>query len=156
MTAISRMKTPKVHKDIPKEQKIDYMACVAEFHKRFGVPEMPCPMLPSVERQLLRLRLIQEEYWEFVDGMRKENLVDIADALGDLMYVIIGAALEFGIPFDDVFREIHRSNMTKIWPDGSIRYREDGKVLKPETYSPAEVAGVLTAFANRKNEDGKA
>jgi predicted HAD superfamily Cof-like phosphohydrolase len=91
--------------------------------------------------------LIREEWEEFAEASRVCDVTGAADALADLLYVVYGAALEWGIPLDDVFVEVHRSNMSKVWPDGTVHYREDGKVLKPPTYSPADVAKVLKISA---------
>lgn len=102
-----------------------------------------------MERRLLRLDLIHEEVSELDQAMRRGDMISIADGMGDVIYVVIGAALEYGIPIDAVFREIHRSNMTKVWADGSVHRRIDGKILKPETYSPADLRGVLYAHGMR-------
>ncbi len=88
------------------------------------------------ELQDLRLKLIMEEAHELEDALAAQNLVAVADALGDLAYVTFGAALTFGIDLDEVIAEIHRSNMTKLGPDGRPILRDDGKVLKGSNYSP--------------------
>lgn len=119
-------------------------AMVREFHEKFGVPVLDTPTLPSVERRNLRIELIREEFIEeFIPAVEGGDIVEIADALADMEYVIHGAALEFGIPLDAVIAEVHRSNMTKVWPDGTVHRREDGKILKPPTYSRADVVSVL-------------
>jgi len=91
----------------------------------------------------LRVKLIDEEATEFRDAAAARDLVGMADAIGDLLYVVLGAAVAMGIDSEAVFAEVHRSNMTKLWPDGTVHRREDGKVLKPPTYSPADIKGVL-------------
>lgn len=116
-----------------------------EWHHKFSVPIKDSPQYPGEKRAMLRAELITEESQEFASACLEGNLVEMADALGDLLYVVIGAALECGIPADAVLAEVHRSNMTKVWADGTVHYREDGKVLKPPTYSRADVAGVLRA-----------
>lgn len=88
-------------------------------------------------------RLLAEEVAEFRDAVAGQNLRDVADALGDILYVAYQAAASYGIPIDAVFREVHRSNLTKVGPDGAVAYRDDGKVLKPPSYSPPDIAGVL-------------
>lgn len=103
------------------------------------------PGIPTKDRVELREKLIREEFEEFLIASAEGNLVEVADALADLKYVIDGTALEYGIPLDVVSTEVHRSNMSKLWPDGKPRYREDGKMLKPPTYSKADVAGILDA-----------
>ena len=114
-----------------------------EWHDKFGVPNISTPCCPTADRRELRIRLINEEAEEFEKASLERDVVEAADALADLLYVVYGAALEWGIPIDAVFDEVHRSNMTKVWPDGTVHYREDGKVLKPPTYSPANIAAIL-------------
>jgi predicted HAD superfamily Cof-like phosphohydrolase len=114
-----------------------------EWHQKFDVPILDTPRFPGPDRAELRVKLIMEEALEFQEAAANEDLVEMADALADLLYVTYGAALECGIPLDAVFDEVHRSNMTKVWPDGTVHYRHDGKVLKPPTYSPADIALVL-------------
>ena len=117
---------------------------VEEFHRVFGLPIIEKPSLAPEERYRLRYSLIFEELCEFADAIRDEDIVAVADALGDLIYVVIGAALEYGIPLDDVVDEIHRSNMSKLDENGKPIYREsDGKVLKGENYSPPNLEEVL-------------
>ena len=116
---------------------------VKKFHEVFGLPIHHSPLIPDQDRIELRLRLIREEFDELTGATYAHDLVEIADALGDLLYVIQGMALEFGIPLDLVLAEIHRSNMTKLWPDGKPHTRADGKILKPKDYSPANIAEVL-------------
>ena len=126
-----------------------------EWHNTFGVPILDRPQSPPEDRRRLRVDLIREGFLEFCDASGLTELtpqrtywgpgdvIEAADALADLVYVIYGAALEWGIPLDAVFDEVHRSNMTKVWPDGTVHYRDDGKVIKPPTYSPADVALIL-------------
>lgn len=117
-----------------------------EWHTTFGVDILNSPGMPSHDRRKLRLELIREEFEELTEAVEKEDIVEVADALADILYVVHGAALEFGVPLDDVFDEVHRSNMTKVWSDGTVHRREDGKVMKPPTYSPADVRKVLDRF----------
>lgn len=111
---------------------------VREFHARFGVPDLHSPELPE-DRLELREELIREEFNELCAAMRDADLVEVADALMDLIYVTIGAALEFGLPVDELFCEVHRTNMAKV---GGKR-RADGKILKPDGWKPPNIAGVL-------------
>lgn len=122
---------------------MDWVAAVREFHEKFSVPSAEAPTFGRVDRRDLRRALILEEVVEFSEACHDRDLIEMADALADIIYVTIGAAVEFGIPIDRVFAEVHRSNMTKLWPDGKPRYRDDGKVLKPDTYSPANIRGAL-------------
>jgi predicted HAD superfamily Cof-like phosphohydrolase len=119
------------------------LKAVREFHKLFEVPILDKPMIPPMERALLRISLIKEEFDELVGAAQDQDLVEVADALADLLYVVYGTALEYGIPVDAVFDEVHRSNMTKVWADGTVHRRDDGKILKPDTYSPADVKSIL-------------
>lgn len=115
---------------------------VEEFHRTFGhavrdkaealVPEFP-----------LRYELIAEELAEYLKAGYEGDTVGVADALADLLYVVYGAALCHGIPVDDVLEEVHRSNMTKLGPDGKPVIRGDGKFLKGPNYEPPDIEKVL-------------
>ena len=130
---------------------------VREFHERFGVPVETVPTVPSVERRELRMRLIAEEFNELKDafGFRDMgggekwlsdcDLPETADAIADLIYVLIGTAHEFGIPLDDVWNAVQVSNMSKL--GGATR--PDGKILKPEGWKAPDVAGILKAHGWR-------
>lgn len=112
---------------------------VKEFHQAFDLAIREAPGQVSPETAQLRVTLIQEELDELRDAYANENVVDIADALGDLLYVILGAAVSSGIPLGPVFAEIHRSNMSKV---GGTK-NEMGKLIKPPTYSPANLLPIL-------------
>lgn len=117
---------------------------VAEFHRRFELPVSSRPRRvtdPTLVQ--LRIDLLVEEIGEFTEASASADIVGIADALADIVYVAYGAALTYGIDLDAVIREVHRSNMSKLGPTGSPVRRADGKVLKPSTYSPPDVAGIL-------------
>lgn len=123
---------------------IDAMRKVGHFHHIFGLPSLDKPQIPAVQRKQLRMRLIVEEVVEeLLLAMEKDDLVEIADGIADAVYVIVGAALEYGIPAHLVFQEVHNSNMSKLWPGGEVRRREDGKILKPPTFTPPDIARVL-------------
>jgi len=108
--------------------------------------EQPIGVLPSIpapERVQLRKSLIREEVGEALLGMENEDLVEIADGLADSIVVIVGTALEYGIDLTSVWNEVHRTNMAKF-PGGKIVRREsDGKILKPEGWTPPDIAHVL-------------
>lgn len=89
----------------------------------------------------LQTELFLEEAREFLAAVRANDLVEIADAIADITYVLIGTAIELGIPFDRVFAEVHRSNMTKLIPPVAIR--EDGKIIKGPHYEPPQIALIL-------------
>lgn len=113
---------------------------VRDFMRRAGQNCPPRPQLPQKEIAELRARLIEEELHELKDSFADEDLVQVADAVGDLLYVVLGAAVACGIEIEPIFREIHRSNMSKF-VDG-IR-RSDGKWLKGPSYTPANLAPIL-------------
>ena len=116
---------------------------VGEFHATYGLPIKEEPGHPSPDRIKLRRELISEEYWEYDRAVEKNDLVNVAQELADLLYVVYGAALEYGIPLDEVVAEVHRANMSKLDADGSVLRREDGKVLKGPKYSPPDIEGIL-------------
>lgn len=121
---------------------------VREFHDAFGVPVLPRAQLPAASRRELRIRILREEFEEYNHGELGDDIVEIADALGDMAYIIAGTALEYGIPLDRVLDEIHRANMAKLGPDGKPILRDDGKVIKPKGWQPPDIEralnGVLT------------
>ena len=96
-------------------KKIDALNQVAEFHKTFNAPILETPQIPSEQRCQLRVDLLQEELDELVQSIKDKDLVEIADALCDIQYVLSGAVLEFGLGenFVDLFNEVQRSNMSK-------------------------------------------
>ncbi len=140
---------------------------VAEFHRVYGQPIATTPKVPADDRVKLRLRLIAEEFFELLaacgvwpesrGGVTAEeiicnaidndlgdvDIVEVADALGDIAYVVEGANLEFGIPSAEVLAEIQRSNLSKLGEDGKPIYNEHGKVTKGPNYSPPDIAKVL-------------
>lgn len=116
---------------------------VREFHHAFGLPVHETARIGSAQERKLRFELIEEELGELFDAMNDKDVVEIADALTDLLYVTYGAALVFGIDIDACFDEVHRSNMSKLGEDGQPIYREDGKVLKGPNYNPPELARMI-------------
>jgi predicted HAD superfamily Cof-like phosphohydrolase len=121
------------------------MMSVARFHEAFNLPRLACPSA-EVPEELARLRvdLLAEEADEFADAAARRDLVAIADALADVVYVAYGTAVTYGIDLDAALREVHRSNMSKLDEDGQPVYRDDGKVLKSRRYSPPDIAAVLS------------
>ena len=119
-------------------------AAVAEFHLAFRLPMRELPTV-DIDAALanLRIALLREETEEFVAAAEKGDLIAIADALADIVYVVYGTALTYGIDLDAVLREVHRSNMSKLGEDGKPLLRDDGKVLKSERYFPPDVQAVL-------------
>lgn len=124
---------------------VNVMTCqemVREFHERFDLSVRTEPSLVPYDEGALRYSLIAEELREYDTALAKGDIVEIADALADLAYVVYGAALTHGIDLDAVLREVHRSNMAKLH-NGTVIKREDGKVLKPEGWQPPNIEAVL-------------
>jgi predicted HAD superfamily Cof-like phosphohydrolase len=121
-------------------------AAVAEFHAVFGLPVRRLPAAgidPALAR--LRISLLEEETGEFRAAAENRDLIEIADALADVVWVAYGTALTYGIDLDSVLREVHRSNMSKLDADGRPLLRDDGKVLKSERFFPPDIRAVLDA-----------
>ncbi len=145
---------------------------VAKFHRTFGLPILDEPHVPDPDRCALRVNLLQEELDELKEALEEKDIIEVADALCDLQYVLSGAILEFGLAgrFKSLFDEVQRSNMSKTCKtrdeakatkdfylnqkdiEGQIVSREgeyivyrkgDGKVLKSVNYSPANIAKLL-------------
>ncbi len=153
-------------------EKLDALNQVAEFHRTFGHPVEPNPIIPAEKRCNLRIALLAEELEELKKAIEDKDIVEIADALCDLQYVLSGAVLEFGLgeKFKALFDEVQRSNMSKTCNtleeaeatqkhyketrgfesfieksgDHYLVYRkEDHKTLKSVNYSPADLEGLL-------------
>ena len=116
---------------------------VKEFHEVYGLAISEQPTEPSAEERNLRMALLAEEFAEYVEAETNNDLVEIADALGDMLYIIYGTCVSYGIPINEVFDEIHRSNLSKLGEDGSPIYREDGKVMKGPYYFKPDIRGIL-------------
>lgn len=150
----------------------DSLNSVAIFHRTFQHPILETPQIPNAERCKLRVSLIAEELSELVDAIKANDLVEVADALCDIQYVLAGAILEFGLgeKFNELFNEVQRSNMSKACDTEAdaqatvahyikerntpcyyeekegkfLVYRtEDRKTLKSISYSPANISGIL-------------
>ncbi|GAA4769025.1 MULTISPECIES: nucleoside triphosphate pyrophosphohydrolase family protein [Flavobacterium] len=110
---------------------------VKEFHNAFGlgVQELPTGDLGE-NKNMLRFNLMKEENEEYLEAVQNNDIVEIADALGDMLYILCGTILEHGLQhkIEEVFDEIQRSNMSKLGEDGKPIYREDGKVMKGPNY----------------------
>lgn len=110
---------------------------VHEFHSAFGLGINTLPTGDLGEnKNLLRFNLMKEENEEYLEAVSNNDLVEIADALGDMLYILCGTIIEHGLQdkMEAVFDEIQRSNMSKLGEDGKPIYREDGKVLKGPNY----------------------
>jgi len=119
---------------------------VKQFHSSFGlgISETPKGTLGEAVN-LLRYNLMKEENEEYFEAVQNNDLVEIADALGDMLYILCGTIIEHGLQYkiEEVFDEIQRSNMSKLGADGKPIYREDGKVLKGPDYFKPDFAKIL-------------
>ncbi len=117
----------------------DPFEAVLEFHRAFDVLVGPAPASPDAGVVDLRLKLIKEELAELEAAMAADDLIGIADGLADLLYVVYGTAVSYGMDIRPIFDEVHRSNMAKV---GGAK-REDGKVLKPDGWAAPNLAPLL-------------
>jgi predicted HAD superfamily Cof-like phosphohydrolase len=123
------------------------IAAVEEFHTAFGIANNYTPTVELTEAEMeLRFRLMQEENEEYLEAAKNGDIVEIADALGDQLYILCGTILKHGLQHKiaEVFQEIQRSNMSKLDADGKPIYREDGKVMKSELYFRPDIHTILT------------
>ena len=113
--------------------------CVEEFHRiyKLGNSKKPIGKLKD-GLEKLRFDLMVEENGEYLEAAQKGDVVEVADALGDMLYILCGTIIEHGMQdvIDEVFEEIHRSNLSKLDENGNPIYREDGKVIKGPNYFP--------------------
>jgi predicted HAD superfamily Cof-like phosphohydrolase len=118
------------------------IAAVKEFHTAFGlgISEEPVADLGKAKNKL-RFELMKEENEEYLEAANNNNLTEVADALGDMLYILCGTILEHGMQhkIEEVFDEIQLSNMSKLGADGKPVYREDGKVLKGPGYAKPNI-----------------
>ena len=120
---------------------------VETFHDAFKIPNNYSPTADLSEADIeLRYNLMKEENEEYLEAAKNGDIVEIADALGDQLYILCGTILKHGLQhkIEEVFSEIQRSNMSKLDANGQPIYREDGKVLKSELYFKPDIAAVLT------------
>jgi len=119
---------------------------VHEFHSAFGLGINETPIADiGKDRNMLRFNLMKEENEEYLEAVNNNDLVETADALGDMLYILCGTIIEHGMQhkIDEVFQEIQRSNMSKLGEDGKPIYREDGKVLKGPNYFKPDIKSIL-------------
>ncbi|KQB44272.1 hypothetical protein B6A10_12720 [Flavobacterium sp. L1I52] len=119
---------------------------VKEFHTAFGIGHSEEPIADLGEtKNTLRYHLMKEENEEYLEAVKNNDLVEIADALGDMMYILCGTIIEHGLQdkIEAVFDEIQRSNMSKLGEDGKPIYREDGKVMKGPNYFKPDFSKIL-------------
>ncbi|MGJ8745524.1 hypothetical protein [Polaribacter sp.] len=122
------------------------IAAVTEFHTAFKLNMNKKPIADiGKDRNLLRFNLMKEENEEYLEAAENNDLVEVADALGDMLYILCGTIIEHGMQekIEEVFNEIQRSNMSKLGEDGTPIYREDGKVLKGPNYFKPNISEIL-------------
>ena len=115
-----------------------------EFNEAFEIPGLDEPAIGPQELVELRIKLLTEEVQEYAEAARTGDLVEVLDALADIGYILAGTIINHGMQdiFDEAFDEVHRSNMAKL-VDGKVIRREDGKVMKPEGWTPPQLARYL-------------
>ncbi|MEH6681010.1 MAG: nucleoside triphosphate pyrophosphohydrolase family protein [Sediminicola sp.] len=116
------------------------------FHNSFGLGVSQTMRADlGATKNLLRFNLMDEENREYLEAANNNDLVEVADALGDMLYILCGTILEHGMQYkiEEVFEEIQRSNMSKLDVDGKPIYREDGKVLKGPNYFRPNIGQIL-------------
>jgi len=128
----------------------EQLAKVAEFHKAFKQKDGKWPQPLEQKDYILRHALMKEENNEYLEACEKNSLIEIADALGDQLYILCGTILKHGMQdvIIDVFNEIQASNMSKLGDDGNPILREDGKILKGSGYFRPN----LSKFINQQYE----
>ena len=131
------------------EKKLQFMDCidaVKVFHESFGIKNELDPVSSINESDyVLRYNLMKEENEEYLEAAKEGDLVEIADALGDMLYILCGTILKHGLQhkIEEVFEEIQRSNMSKLDENGKAIYREDGKILKSSLYFKPDIGSIL-------------
>ena len=118
------------------------------FHESFGIENKTRPSSDLSEKVYnLRYNLMKEENDEYLDACEKGDMVEIADALGDMMYILCGTILSHGLQgkIEEIFEEIQRSNMSKLDENGKPIYREDGKILKSKKYFKPNISNILSS-----------
>ncbi len=122
------------------------ISAVHQFHTAFGlgIQEKPLADLGAAKNKL-RYELMKEENEEYLEAANSNDLVEVADALGDMLYILCGTIIEHGMQhkIEEVFEEIQKSNMSKLGADGKPIYREDGKVLKGPGYFKPDIKSIL-------------
>lgn len=124
----------------------DNIEMVREFHQIFGIAfETEPKAVLNPQDYLLRHRLMHEENEEYLEACKNGDLTEIADALGDMMYILFGTIVRHGLQhkIEEVFAEIHKSNLSKLDEQGRPIYREDGKVMKSNLYFKPRIREVL-------------
>jgi predicted HAD superfamily Cof-like phosphohydrolase len=124
----------------------DKINAVKAFHTAFKIGHRETPKADlGFAKNMLRYKLMREENEEYLEAANANDLVEVADALGDMLYILCGTIIEHGMQhkIEEVFEEIQRSNMSKLGADGEPIYREDGKVLKGPNYFTPHIKEIL-------------
>ena len=124
----------------------DKILAVKEFHKAFKLDYLEKPKADlGANKNNLRFNLMKEENEEYLEAANNNDMIEVADALGDMLYILCGTIIEHGMQhkIDEVFSEIQNSNMSKLGDDGNPIYRDDGKVLKGPNYFKPNIKGIL-------------
>lgn len=122
------------------------LKAVEIFHNAFGITNRETPIAFTNDKEIkLRFDLMAEENEEYFEAAKNNDLVEVADALGDMLYILCGTMLSHGMQdkIETVFNEIQRSNMSKLGADGKPIYREDGKVMKGPNYFKPDIKSIL-------------
>ena len=125
---------------------IKQLNAVKEFHTAFEIGYSESPKSDLGEsKNMLRFNLMKEENEEYLEAVQNNDLIEIVDALGDMLYILCGSIIEHGLQhkIEDVFDEIQRSNMSKLDHDGKPIYREDGKVMKGPNYFKPDFSKII-------------
>ena len=134
----------------------EQLESVAKFHKAFKQKDGTWPQPLERDGYLLRHALMKEENDEYLEACEKNSLIEIADALGDQLYILCGTILKHGMQdvIEDVFREIQASNMSKLSDNGEPLLREDGKILKGSGYFRPNLSKFINQqYEKESNED---
>lgn len=117
------------------------IAQLKAFNQSFNIDYASKPSIGTVSEAMLRHKLMAEENDEYLEAVNDNNLVEVADALGDQLYILVGTILKHGMQdvIEKVFDSIHESNMTKLDVTGLPIYREDGKILKGPNFKPVNL-----------------
>jgi len=117
------------------------IADIKAFQIAFECNVLPVPTMPAKEIQELRVKLLQEELDELKQANQDNDIVEVGDALTDILYILLGTACEYGLidKMEDMWDLVHKNNMAKLWSDGLVHKREDGKVIKPEGFEKVEL-----------------
>jgi predicted HAD superfamily Cof-like phosphohydrolase len=127
---------------------IKQLKSVEEFHIKFKQTNGSSPCMISEKEAELRHKIMVEEVDEYMEAVKENDLIGIADALGDQLYILCGTILKHGMQdvIEKVFDEIHASNLSKLDENGEPVLREDGKIIKGPYYHPPDIMGIINPF----------